>query len=163
VDLDAAVEAAGHGAGARVPALHALGVRATVLRDGKPVVDGDALEDQDAVAVEHLTGRLDLETLGIDFDLTRFQRAGERAGQSPAGRRDHIVQRGRARREAVRWHAVVLGHLGVDAERDRLVLGGEIGKALGSAEALDADAGDVGRLGHAHHASPRAGVAFSTT
>jgi hypothetical protein len=46
----------------------------------------------------HLADRLDLELLGIDVDLTRFQRAGEGARQSPAGGRDDVVERRRVRR-----------------------------------------------------------------
>jgi hypothetical protein len=126
-----------------VYAVHAFGVRATVLRHRQPVAHRDALQHEHAVAVEHLAGRLDLETLGIDVDLTRLQRAGERAGQSPAGRRYHIVQRGRARGELVGRDAVVLGDLCVDAEGDRFGLGGQVGQALWPAEALDANSGYV--------------------
>jgi hypothetical protein len=46
----------------------------------------DPLDNQDALLVLDVSERLDLVALRIDLDLTRLQRAGERAGQSPAGR-----------------------------------------------------------------------------
>jgi hypothetical protein len=48
--------------------------------------------------------------------LTRFQRAGKGARQSPARGRDHVVQRRGARRKVVGADAIVLGDLGMDAE-----------------------------------------------
>jgi hypothetical protein len=92
------------------------------------------------VVLVDLADRLDLVLVLLELDLTRFQRAGEGAGQSPAGRGDDVVERRRVRREGVRRDAVVLGDLGVHAEGHRFVLGGQVRQALRPAEALDADA-----------------------
>ncbi len=92
------------------------------------------------VLVKDIPDRLNLVGVVLDFDLTRLQRAGERAGQSPAGGRHDVVERRRVRREVPWRDAVMLGHLGVHAECDRLVLGGQVGEALRPAEPLDAHA-----------------------
>jgi hypothetical protein len=96
-----------------------------------------------------LADGLDVVAPRIDFDLTRLQRAGKRAGQSAAGCGDYVVERGRVRRVAVGIDAVVLGDLGVHAESDRLGLGGQVGESLRPAEPLDPDPGDVGHVAHA--------------
>jgi hypothetical protein len=82
--------------------------------------------------------------LRIDFDVTRFQRAGEGAGQSAARSRHHVVERRRVRWVLLGTDAVMLGDLGVNPERDRLLLGREIRQALRSAEPLDAHARHIG-------------------
>jgi hypothetical protein len=58
----------------------------------------DALDHQDVILGFDLADRLGVVGLWIDFDLTRFQRAGERAGQSAAGCGDYVVESGRVRR-----------------------------------------------------------------
>jgi hypothetical protein len=136
-DLDAALEAARDGARARVEAVDALGLLATVLWDGQPVTHGDATDHQHLLVELDLADRLDVVALGIDFDLTRFQRAGEGAGQSPAGGGDDVVERRRVRRIVLRRDAVVLGDLGMHAECDRVVLGRQVRQPLRAAEALD--------------------------
>jgi hypothetical protein len=122
--LDAALEAAGNRARARMEAVNALGLLPLLLRNRQPVVDGDPLNHEHAVAVEYLADRLDFVPLRIDFDLTRLQRAGEGAGQSTGRRGDDVVERRRVRWELVRIDAVVLGHVGMHAESHRLALRG---------------------------------------
>jgi hypothetical protein len=90
--------------------VHALGVRPPRLRDGEAVFDPDPFDHQDAVVGFDLADRLDLVALRIDVDLTRLQRAGERASQSPAGRRDDVVERRCMRWVLRRIDTVVLGH-----------------------------------------------------
>jgi hypothetical protein len=85
-----------------VEAVDALGLGAPVRGYGESVPDGDALDHQHAVVRLDLADCLDLEPLALNLDLTRFQRAGESAGQSPAGRGDDIVERGGVRRKLVR-------------------------------------------------------------
>jgi hypothetical protein len=131
-----------------VEPVHALDLLAPVGRHGEAVMDGDALDHQDAVAVEHLADGFDLVVVGLDFDVTRLQRACECAGQSPAGRGDDVVERRRVGRIVVRADAVVLGHLGVDAECDGFLLGRDVREPLRSAEPLDPDPGDVCGVGH---------------
>jgi len=148
-DLDPALEAAGDGADARVEAVDALGLLALLRRHREPVADGDPLDHEHAVTLEHLTDGLRLVALVMDLYLTRLQRARERAGQSAPRRCDDVVERGRVRGEVPRVDAVVLGDLGVNAERDRLALRGQMGEPLRTAEALDAHPRDVCGTCHA--------------
>jgi hypothetical protein len=79
-----------------------LNLLAPVVGDAaQPVGHGDALDDQRLVFEDDLADRLDLEVLPTHADLTRFQRAGKGARQSPARGRDHVVQRRGARRKVV--------------------------------------------------------------
>jgi hypothetical protein len=91
--------------------VHALGVGPAILGDPEAIADADALDHQDTILDLDLTDRLNVVAVRIDFDLARFQRAGEGAGQSPASRGHDIVKRGRVRRILPGLHAVVLGHL----------------------------------------------------
>lgn len=147
-DVDRAGEAPGYRAEASVHAVNSLDVSAPVLRDDEAVIDPDPLDHEDAVLSLDLAGGLDVVALGIDVDLTRLQRAGERAGQSPTGRSHDVVERRGVRRILLGIDAVVLGHLGVDSERDGALLGGQVGQPLGAAQALDPDLRDVGDFSH---------------
>ena len=91
--------------------MHALDLLAPVLRHGKAIAHGDPLDHEHAVAVEDLADGLDLVSLRIDFDLTRLQRARERARQSAACGGDHVIERRRVRREVVGPDPVVIGDL----------------------------------------------------
>jgi hypothetical protein len=84
----------------------------------------------------------------IDGDLTRLQRAGERAGQSAAGCRHHVVERGRVGRVVLRPDPIVLRHLRVHPEDNRLGLGRHVREALRPAESLNPHAGDIRHLAH---------------
>jgi hypothetical protein len=115
----------------------ALGLRALVPGHADPVVHADPLEDQHAVLVLDLAAGLDVVPALLNFDLTRFQRAGKGARQSAGGRGDYVVERGRLGREPLRVGAVVLGHFGVHAEAHRLVGGGNIGQPPRPGDSLD--------------------------
>ena len=65
------------------------------------VVDRDALDHEHVVLGLYLASSLHLEPFGMDLDLTRLQRAGERARQSAAGGGHDIVECRRVRRELV--------------------------------------------------------------
>jgi hypothetical protein len=91
--------------------------------DGESIAHVDAFDQQHPVFGLDLAYRLDFVPLRVDVDLTRLQRAGEGAGQSPPGCRHHVVERRRVRRVIIRAHAIVLGNLGVDPEYHRLMLG----------------------------------------
>ncbi len=153
--LDPALEAPCDRTRSCVKAVDPLGLRVVLGRQPQPVVDRDPLDYKHPVAVEDLSLGNRLELIPVDLDVTRIQRAGEGARQSPAGRGDHVVQSRGLGREVVRRDPVVLGDLGVNSERDRLLHGGEVGKALRTAEALDLDAGYVDGLGHARFELPR--------
>jgi hypothetical protein len=107
-----------------VEAVDALRLLTLLLRHGQAVVGRDPFDHEHAVALEDLADGLDLIPLRIDFDLTRFQRAGKGARQSATGRGDDIVERRGVRRKLLGIDAVVLGDLGVDPEGDRVALRG---------------------------------------
>jgi hypothetical protein len=130
VHLDAALEAASDRAEAGVEPVDPLDLLAPVLRHRQPVVDADAPDHEHLLLEHHLADRLDLVALPIDIDVTRFQRAGEGAGQSAAGGGHHVVKRGRVRGVLVGTDAVVLRDLGMDPERHRLVFGRQVREPL---------------------------------
>ena len=138
-DLDRAGEASCDRAEAGMNVVHSFGVRSSLVGDGEPVVDSDPLDHEHSVVGFDLAGRLDVVALWIDFDLARLQRACERAGQSAAGRRNDVIERRGVWRVLGGIDAIVLGNLGVDPERDRVVLGRKVGEALWPAEPLDPD------------------------
>jgi hypothetical protein len=149
LDVDPAGEASGHRAEAWVEAVDALDLLAPVVGDAaQPVGHDDALDDQRRVLQNDLADRLDVEVIPVNIDVTRFQRAGKGARQSPARGRDDIVQRRRARGKLVGADAVVLGDLGVNAEGHGLHLGREVSQPLGPTQALDPDPRGIGDLGH---------------
>jgi hypothetical protein len=135
--FDPALEASSDGTEALVEAVDALDLLPPVLWNGESVVHRDSFQHEHAIAVEHLADGVDLVSLGLDFDLTRFQRAGERAGQSAGRGGDHVVERRRVRRELVRRDPVMVGNLGVHTEHDGLLLRRQVREALRPSEALD--------------------------
>lgn len=137
--------------------VHPFGLFPARVIDREAITHADAFDHEHVVLGLDLADRLDLVALRIDFDLTRFQRARERASQSPASRRDDVVERGRVRRIAVRIHAVVLGDLGMHAKHNRFGLRGQMREPLRSAEPFDPHAGDIGDLAHgtALYSGPR--------
>jgi hypothetical protein len=110
-DVDRAGEASRYGTVAGMNCVHALGVRPAFLGDGESIVDPDPFDHQDAIVGFDLADRLDQVALGIDFDLTRLQRACKRARQSPAGGRDDVVERRCMRWILRRIDTVMLGYL----------------------------------------------------
>jgi hypothetical protein len=100
-----------------------FGLVAALGGDREPVAHVDALDHEHVIVGLDLADGLDVVGLRVDFDLTRFQRAGKRAGQSAAGCGDDVVERGCVGRVPVGIDAVVLGDFGMYAERDRLGLG----------------------------------------
>jgi hypothetical protein len=102
-----------------VERVHAFGLFSARVRDREAITHTDALDHEHVILGLDLADGLDLVALRIDLDLTRLQRAGERAGQSPASRGHDVVERGRVRRIAIGIHAVVLSDLGMHAEHDR--------------------------------------------
>lgn len=156
-DIDCALQAASDWTEAGMEGVHPFGLFAARVIDREAITHADAFDHEHVVLGLDLADRLDLVALSIDFDLTRFQRARERAGQSPASRSDDVVERGRVRRIAVRIHAVVLGDLRMHAKRNRFGLGRQMREPLRSTKPFDADPGDIGDLAHGTH-STRAGT-----
>jgi hypothetical protein len=129
-------------------AVYPLGLFAFVLGHGEPIVRCDALQHQHAVAVEDLADRFNVVSLGLNFDLTRLQRARERTGQSTTGGGNHVIEGRRARWEVACPAAVMLGDLRMNPEHDRLLLRGQVRETLRATEALDPDSRNVCWVGH---------------
>ncbi len=153
-DVDRTGEATRDRAETGVKAMHPLGLSPALLRDGQPIVDPDPLDHKNAIFGLDLPDRFDLIALRINLDVTRFQRAGERAGQSPARRSNDIVKRRGMRRILARVHAIVLGDLRMNTERHRLLLSRKIREPLGAPEPLDSHPRHVAHLGHASQHTP---------
>jgi hypothetical protein len=128
--------------------MDALGIVAAVIRYGDPVANVDSLNDQDPFLGLDLAYDFNVIGLRVDFDLTRLQRAGKGARQSPASRCNDVIERRRVRRKLVGLNAVMFGDFGVHSEGDGLLLGGQIGKSLRATEAFYLHARDVRDLGH---------------
>lgn len=136
-------------------AVNSLCLLVVLGRDPEAVADGDALDHEHTVAIEDLALGGGLELASVDLDLARLQRAGKGARQSAPGRGDHVVESGGRRRKVVGRDTVVVGDLGVNAEGDRFLPGGEVREALRAAEEFDFHVGAVRGFGHAGYAYPR--------
>jgi hypothetical protein len=147
-DVDCALEVACDRAEPSVERVHPLSFLSAFLRDREPVAHMDAFDEQHAVLCLDLANRLDLITLGIDLDLTRLQRAGEGARQSTASSGHNVVQCRGVGWVLLRPDAVVLGYLGVHAEHNGRVLGGQKGKTLRAAKTLNPHARNVRNVAH---------------
>jgi hypothetical protein len=147
-DVDSALEAARDRAEPGVERVHPLGFFSAFIGDREPVAHVDAFDEQHAVLGLDLANGLDLIALGIDLDLTRLQRAREGAGQSAAGSSHYVVECRGVRRVLLRTDTVVLGHLGVHAEHDWRLLGGQKRKALRTTKPLNSHARDVRHVAH---------------
>ena len=89
------------------------------------VVDVNPLDDQDLALELDLTPRLTDQPALTCVYLARLQRAPEGSRQSTAGGGDNVVQRGGIGRGVARVYAVVLRHLRMDAEGNRILPGGK--------------------------------------
>jgi len=89
------------------------------------VVDVNPLDDQDLALEFDLSPSLTGEPALTCLYLARLQRAPEGSRQSPAGGGDNVVQRGGIGRRVPGVYAVVLSHLRMDAEGNRILPGGK--------------------------------------
>ena len=94
-----------------------------------PVADVDPPDNEDPVFGLDFTSDFSCELTVAGVNLTRFQRASQCTGESPARGRNHIIQGGRPWLEVIRSHAVVPGHVAVHPEGDGLVFRRQIGKS----------------------------------
>ena len=122
-DANAAAQGNGHRATVGVKPMRALGGGALVRGQPQVVVDVHGPDHQYRAFLAYVSGRVAGQVALTGGYIARFQRAPQRAGQSPAGGRHHVVERRGVRLMNVRIDAVVLGHLGVDAEQHRVGLG----------------------------------------
>ena len=111
-------------------------------------MDADALDDQHPILGFDLADRLNLVALRIDLDLTRLQRAGERAGQSPSGGSHHVIECRSVRRILLGTHAIVVSHLRVHTEENRFRLGRQVREPLRAAQPFDPNPRYVRDLTH---------------
>ena len=128
--------------------MHSLGFVSLFRSHAQALAHVNAFDHQHPLLRLDLPGRLDFVAFRIDFDLTRLQRAGKRAGQSPARRRHHIVERGRIRGVILGPDPIVLRHLRVHPEDDRLGLGRHVREPLRPTEPLNPHPGDIRHLAH---------------
>jgi hypothetical protein len=76
----------------------------------------DPLKYEDLVLRLYLTDGIGVETLLLEGNLTRCQRASEGAQQSATGRRDQVIEGGRVRFHFLRQGSVVFGDLAMSTE-----------------------------------------------
>ncbi len=81
------------------------------------------LNNEHLVLGLYLPNGLGIETILVERNVTRRQRAGEGAKQSPTGRRDQVVQGAGVGLLHIGGDTVVFGDLVVDPKEDRLVFG----------------------------------------
>ena len=125
----------------------AVGVRVGRQRE----LDVDSFDHEHAVLGLDFADRLCGQSSFSGGNLTRLQRASKRAGQSPGGGSDHVVERGRMCRFAAAGNAEVVGDLVVNAEQDRLILGRQQRASPRAPHAFDSHSGVVAAL--ARHAA----------
>ena len=77
--------------------------------------DVDSFDHEHTVLGLDLADRLCGQSSFSGGNVTRLQRASKRAGQSPGGGSDHVVERGRMCRFATAGNAVVVSDLVVNA------------------------------------------------
>jgi hypothetical protein len=97
----------------------------------------DALDHENAVLDFDLTCRVCDQSSFCGSDLTRFQRASERTGQSTRSGGDDIVERGGVLGLATTVDAVMVGDLVVNTKQDRLSLGRQCRPPQRAAHTLD--------------------------
>jgi hypothetical protein len=111
-----------------VEAVSALGSLALVVgASGQRIADADSLDDQDLVFHDHVAYGFRREPSVAGVDPARLQRATQSAGESTGRRGDHVVKGGRVVRVLAGGGAIVLAHLIVGAEEDRLRLERQVG------------------------------------
>jgi hypothetical protein len=126
-----------------------LGGLALVVRAaGQPITDMDALDDQDLVLHDYHAFSLCAQLALARIDPARLQRASKRSRESTGGSRHHIVERGGVLGILAEGGPIVLAHLVMGAEQDRVGSRREKGLANGSALPNDPNLGDVFGLVH---------------
>jgi hypothetical protein len=104
------------------------------------ISDSDPPDDEDLLVEHHIAFREGIQAPLARVDPARPQRATEGAGESASRGRRHVVERCGALGELARGRPVVLAHLVVRAEDDRLLLGRQVCLADRPAGPHDSDA-----------------------
>lgn len=140
-DVDAAADRSRNGAPLRVVEVRPLGRLTPVLRAvAQHISDPDPPDDEDVLLEHHIAFREGLQASLARVDPARLQRATEGAGESASSGRHHVVECGGALGKLAWGRPVVLTHLVVRAEDDRVLLGRQVCLADGPAGPHDSDA-----------------------
>src|SRR5260370_1490549 len=148
-DIDAAADALGDRAAARMERMRSLRRLALVLRAAGEVISNmDALDHQPLVLDEHDTLGIGGQLALAGVDPARLQRATKGAGESTGRCGDNVVKRGGVIRVLAGSGAVVLAHLVVGSEHDGLRFQGQVRSANWTSLANDPYPRDVFRVVH---------------
>ena len=143
---DAALQGLGDGAAALEHSDRALSFLALALGNLKVVFGAEMRELQDTFGGVDGAFCFRPELVGVTGYPTRFQRAGEGAGESAGGGGDEIVE-GRGQL-LFGGHLVEVGDFRVHPEKDWVLEAGDVGAALGAFLLNDFDLGDVDGIAH---------------
>jgi len=124
------------------------GLALVVWAAGQAITDMDALDDQDLVLHDHNAVSVCAQLALARIDPARLQRAPKRARESTGGGRHHVVEGRGVLGILTGGGPIVLAHLVVGAEQDRV--GSRRKKGLANRPALpnDPNLGDVFGLVH---------------
>src|SRR2546422_907932 len=143
---DAAFQSLCDGTAAFENGYGAFGFFALALGDLQMVFDAEMRQLQDAFGGVDGALRFGPEFVGVTGYPTRFQRAGEGAGESAGGGCDEVVE-GR-RKLLFGGHLVEVGDFRVDAEVDGFFKPSEVGATLWALLLDDLDLRDVDGIAH---------------
>ena len=110
--------------------------------------DVNAAKDQHAVVDFDLALRNGSQLSPAGANLTRFQRASQRAEQSPAGRSDNVVDGCRVRVRNIAGDAVMPRDRAMRSEANRLCFGRHLREAQRSFHAGDRNLGAINDVAH---------------
>src|SRR5438034_6839309 len=143
---DAALQGLGNGAAALEHSDRALSFLALALGNLNVVFGAEMRELQDTFGGVDGAFCFRPELVGVTGYPTRFQRAGEGAGESAGGGGDEIVE-GRGQL-LFGGHLVEVGDFRVHPEKDWVLEAGDVGAALGAFLLDDFDLGNVHGIAH---------------
>jgi len=108
----------------------------------------DPLEYEDLVLRLYLTDGIGVETLLLEGNVTRCQRASEGAEKSAASRRDQVIEGGRVRFHFLGRGPVVFGDLAMSTEQNGIPLSWEIRPPDHAPDRIHSNPRDVRYLSH---------------
>jgi hypothetical protein len=142
-NLHTAFESSCYGAKINMHLVRPLGGLPVLGGQFQMVVRVDPLDDQDLAVLFDFSPSVADQPAVASRDFARFQRAAERAGQSPGSGRHQVVEGGGVGFVNVGVNPVVLGDLRMNAENHRLRHLGQIGATQRALDTLDLDTGCV--------------------
>jgi hypothetical protein len=124
------------------------GLALVVWAAGQAITDMDAFDDQDLVLYDHNAVSVCAQLALARIDPARLQRAPKRSRQSTGGSRHHVVESRGVLGILTGGGPIVLAHLVVRAEQDRVGSRRKKGLANGPALPNDPNPGDIFGLVH---------------